>query len=102
MPSGALTVGARAVESVSTASPLTPSGVSVGLKNWMPTEHTWLCSAHFVSGKKSDNPLSPDYLPTIFNYVLSSGKRESDLIAFERRKQARMKREAACHEGRCP
>lgn len=66
----------------------------------MPTEHTWLCSAHFVSGKKSDNPLSPDYLPTIFNYVLSSvkRKRESDLIAFERRKQARMKREAATKE----
>ena len=28
--------------------------------NWKPDEHSWVCSAHFVSGNKSDDPLSPD------------------------------------------
>ena len=28
--------------------------------NWKPNEHSWVCSAHFVSGNKSDDPLSPD------------------------------------------
>ena len=29
-------------------------------ENWQH-ERSWVCSAHFVSGKKSEDPLSPDY-----------------------------------------
>ena len=29
----------------------------VGRKNWKPNEHSWICSAHFVSGAKSNDPL---------------------------------------------
>ena len=28
-------------------------------KNWMPNRNTWICNAHFLSGTKSDDPLSP-------------------------------------------
>uniref|UniRef100_A0A667ZMG6 THAP-type domain-containing protein n=1 Tax=Myripristis murdjan TaxID=586833 RepID=A0A667ZMG6_9TELE len=37
--------------------------------HWTPTEHSRLCSEHFVSGKKSDNPLCPDYVPSLFSYL---------------------------------
>ena len=39
---------------------------AVGRKNWKPTEYTWLCGAHFIGGKKSNDPLSPDYVPSVF------------------------------------
>lgn len=29
------------------------------------TDHTKICSAHFVGGHKSDDPKSPSYLPTL-------------------------------------
>ena len=29
-------------------------------ENWQH-ERSWVCSVHFVSGKKSEDPLSPDY-----------------------------------------
>ena len=38
-------------------------------ENWKPNEYSWVCSAHFVSGKKSDDPLSPYYTLSIFSYV---------------------------------
>ena len=44
---------------------------AVGRKNWNPTEYTWLCDAHFISGKKSNNPLSPDYVPSVFGHASS-------------------------------
>ena len=31
---------------------------AVKRKDWKPNEHTWLCCANFVSGKKSNDPLS--------------------------------------------
>ena len=49
-----------------------------------------VCSAHFVSGKKSNDKLSPDYVPSIFHHVSSPLKRRKqvDLHAYHRRKQA--------------
>ena len=38
---------------------------SVNRKDWEPTEHTWICSSHFVGGVKSDDPSSPAYVPTL-------------------------------------
>ena len=59
--------------------------------NWEPSEHSWLCSAHFVSGKKSDDPLSPDYVPSIFSFVSNPLKRKSQekLDSYERRKHTK-------------
>ena len=31
---------------------------AVSHENWQPNEYSWLCSKHFVSGKKSNNPSS--------------------------------------------
>ncbi|XP_006001716.1 DNA repair protein XRCC2 isoform X1 [Latimeria chalumnae] len=45
-------------------------------EGWQPTRHTRLCSAHFVSGVKSDNPLAPNYIPSIFSYISNSHKRK--------------------------
>ena len=70
---------------------------AVNRKNWAPAEHSWLCSAHFVSGRKHDDKLSPDYVPSLFDYVPSpvKRKREGDLVAYFRRKEARLKRDLA-------
>lgn len=61
---------------------------------WFPTEHSWLCSAHFVSGRKCDDPLSPDFVPSIFEYLSSpvKRKRKRELDDYERRKKARLAR----------
>ena len=50
-----------------------------------------MCSVHFVGGKKSDDPLSPAYSPTIFNFISSPVKRKAsaDLIRYERCKVRR-------------
>ena len=29
-----------------------------------------VCSKHCISGKKSNDPLSPDYAPSVFSFVL--------------------------------
>ena len=36
---------------------------AINRKDWRPTQYSYVCSAHFVSGKKSDDPVSPDYVP---------------------------------------
>ena len=35
-------------------------------KPWKPTKNSRLCSEHFISGRKSDDPKSPNYIPCIF------------------------------------
>ena len=50
---------------------------AVKWKKWQPNEHTWLCSAHFVSEKKNNDPLSTDFIPSIFSFVCSPQKRKS-------------------------
>lgn len=59
-------------------------------KEWEPNEYSYVCSAHFISGKKSNDSLSPDFVPSIFKHVDSPLKRKkkSELKAYARRKQA--------------
>ena len=63
-------------------------------ENWKPNEHSWVCSAHFVSGNKSDDPLSPDYIPSVFSYVGSPDKRRAkrQLERYEQRKHSKRRR----------
>ena len=68
--------------------------------NWSPTEHSWICSEHFVSNVKSNNPLAPNYIPTIFQHVKTPEKRrfEAELDTFNRRqatKKRRLEKETA-------
>ncbi|CAN9503759.1 unnamed protein product [Ophioblennius macclurei] len=42
---------------------------AIGRKHWTPTSHSRLCSEHFVSGRKSNSPLNPDYVPSLFQYL---------------------------------
>ncbi|XP_076311562.1 uncharacterized protein LOC143225652 [Tachypleus tridentatus] len=67
--------------------------LSIG-KNWTPTEHTRLCSKHFVSGTKSDDPLSLDYVPSIFHFTCSPLKRRkaAELCKYENRKEVTKRR----------
>ena len=52
----------------------------------MPNRNSWICSAYFISGAKSDDPLSPSYVSTVFSYVESLVKRKGaqDLARYER------------------
>ena len=72
---------------------------AVKRKDWEPNEHTWLCSAHFVSGKKSNDPLSPDYIPSVFSFTNSPQKRklQQQVDGYERRRnvQKRVRLEGA-------
>ena len=72
-------------------------GAAVSRKNWEPTEYSRLCSVHFVSGSKSNDKLSPDYMPSIFSHTNSPIKRkaERNVHAYTRRKEARRRRSEA-------
>ena len=50
--------------------------IVVDHKDWIPTEHSWICSAHFLSGCKSNDRVSPDYVPSVLNHVTSPKKRK--------------------------
>ena len=50
---------------------------AVNRKDWAPTNYTWICSQHFVSEFKSDDPLSPNYVPSVFSFVKSPVKRKA-------------------------
>jgi len=60
---------------------------AVRWENRMSTKHSWICSQHFVTGKKSNNPLAPNYILSIFEHVSSPVKRrlETEAGQFERR-----------------
>ena len=65
--------------------------------DWEPTVYSWLCSAHFVSGAKSNDKISPDFIPSLFSRVdhLAKRKAEDSLSRYERAaKRARQRKEA--------
>ena len=49
---------------------------AVDHEHWIPTEHSWICGAHFISGCKNNDRVSPDYVPSVFNHVASLKKRK--------------------------
>ena len=63
-------------------------------KDWSSNEYSWLCSEHFVSKSKSDNPLNPDYVPSVFKHTNSPTKRrlQKDQENFERRQVLKRRR----------
>lgn len=67
---------------------------AISRKDWSPNEFTWLCSEHFVSKSKSDNPLNPDYVPSVFKHTASPVKRrlQHDYENFGRRQALKRRR----------
>ncbi|XP_051803372.1 uncharacterized protein LOC127533698 [Acanthochromis polyacanthus] len=53
---------------------------TINRKNWQPSKYSRICSEHFVQGKKSEDPLSPDYVPSIFAHTKSPAKRRAQDI----------------------
>ena len=66
----------------------------INRKNWSPNYSSRVCSAHFVKGVKSDDPLSPDYVPTVFTHTTCQEREQVEVhfSAYERRKESRRKR----------
>uniref|UniRef100_A0A8D0CPL0 THAP-type domain-containing protein n=1 Tax=Sander lucioperca TaxID=283035 RepID=A0A8D0CPL0_SANLU len=52
-----------------------------GNGTWQPSQYTRLCSDHFIKGAKSDDLLSPDWVPSVFSHtpVTKKRKREKDM-----------------------
>ena len=73
---------------------------AVNRKNWQPSVYTWICSAHFVGGSKSDDPTSPAYVPSLFGHLKSPLKRkvERQLARYERTSQCKRRRLQAWRE----
>ncbi|XP_077080745.1 uncharacterized protein LOC143733085 [Siphateles boraxobius] len=64
--------------------------------HWTPTEHSRLCSEHFISGTKSDNPLNPNYVPSLFAY-LSPEERQRKINCYKKFEQTQaVKRKRSC------
>lgn len=64
-------------------------------KNWKPNEHSWICSSHFVGGKKLNDPTSLAYNPFIFSHVKSPKKRKAeDLHRFAGLRESKRRTEA--------
>ena len=59
---------------------------AVSCKDWAPSEFSWICGAHFISGRKSNDPVSPDYVPSVFSHIKSPMKRKlvKDMDRYER------------------
>ena len=70
---------------------------AVKRKNWIPTKYSWLCSDHFVGGAKSDDELSPAYIPTCLEFTSSPEKswKLNQLQAHHRRRNAQLERSRA-------
>ena len=71
---------------------------AVNRKSWDPTEYSWLCNAHLISGVKVTNYFY--YMPSIFSHTKSPRKCKSkrDLHAYTRRKEDQRRSEALNRE----
>ena len=67
---------------------------AMNCKDWEPTEYSWICSEHFVSGSKSNDFLAPNYVPTIFKHIDSSSKHrvQSRMVSFNSRQSMKRRR----------
>ncbi|XP_030015473.1 uncharacterized protein LOC115436698 [Sphaeramia orbicularis] len=66
---------------------------AVKREGWQPSSTSRVCSDHFIEGK-SDNPKSPDYVPSLFSHLRSPQKRKAreHLETFKRRSLTKTKR----------
>ncbi|XP_035282833.1 uncharacterized protein LOC118232196 isoform X1 [Anguilla anguilla] len=60
---------------------------AVKREGWTPASHSKLCSMHFITGRRSDDPLSPDYVPSWFAHTTTEEK-EKSMAAMRRYKRS--------------
>uniref|UniRef100_A0A671R4M2 THAP domain-containing protein 1-like n=1 Tax=Sinocyclocheilus anshuiensis TaxID=1608454 RepID=A0A671R4M2_9TELE len=63
-------------------------------KQWQPSKYTRICSEHFIKGAKSDDPLSPDWVQSVFSHTPATKKRkrEKDMERYEQHNRMKNKR----------
>ena len=73
---------------------------TVNRKDWTPNEHSWICSKHFILGEKSNDPVSLEYVPSIFKHLLSPLKRKHarDMERYERLSLTKKRKDAEVDE----
>ena len=67
---------------------------ALGRIKWQPNEYSYLCSAHFAGGKKSDDVDSPAYNPVLFESTPEKVRKKiiQDFTRYERAKKRRTRR----------
>ncbi|KAJ8261920.1 hypothetical protein GJAV_G00159990 [Gymnothorax javanicus] len=67
---------------------------------WTPASHSKLCSMHFITGRRSDDPLSPDYVPSWFAHTTTLEKERSmaAMRRYKRSQETRQKRDTSLSE----
>ncbi|XP_050714885.1 uncharacterized protein LOC126997698 isoform X2 [Eriocheir sinensis] len=68
-----------------------PPGETLPSEYWKYPTNARLCSNHFISGKKSEDPLSPDYIPSVFANQTAEERRagKAALKAYNRQHEAK-------------
>ncbi|XP_045900641.1 THAP domain-containing protein 1-like [Micropterus dolomieu] len=63
-------------------------------KQWQPSKYTRICNEHFIQGTKSDDPLSPDWVPSIFTHTpaIKKRKRKKDTKRYEQHNRMKNRR----------
>ena len=57
---------------------------AVNRDEWMPNDHSWICSEHFVQGWHGDDPEDENYAPTLFSYKQTVVNKEREQRRLER------------------
>ena len=55
-----------------------PLDVPTAIINLTPNEHSWLCSAHFIGGVKSNDSTCQDYVPSVFHFIETPKKKRAE------------------------